>query len=261
MRNSYFPLLTNKTVVGATRDRPVALLPLGTVESNGPHQVLGCDYILTEELAKAVAGNRHALRLPTFHYGISELHGGLPGTISLTEQLFTDMVEAIMRGAAGNGLRKIIAFNCHRHNHQPLEIMGRRLRRENIADLAVIDPLEVARDLAGDLFASDSKAAVGHGGEPLMSLLCHLRGDDVDLAAVGSQDLEPVDGLKALSSTRFVFQKSKVGLFPLAEEINVSGAWADVSNSSAERGRIAFDKIVAFTSDFIDYFAESRTGT
>lgn len=258
MIETYYPNLTNQTVVAASQARPVALLPIGTVESNGPHQLLGCDYILAEELAIAAAADARAIRLPTLHYGVSELHAGLPGTISLTEELFSSLVETILRGAAANGFTRIIALNCHRHNHQPLELLARRLRREGIADLAVIDPLEVARDLQGGLFANDTKAAVGHGGEPLMSLICHLRPDLVDLGAIGTPDLNAFGGLKALSSTRFVFNGSKVGLFPLAEEINASGAWADVSNSSAERGALAFGAIRSFLVDFCGHFAEAE---
>lgn len=250
---NYFPDYTNATIVTAAKLSRVAILPIGTVESNGPHQLLGCDYILAEEIAKTVAANTDAVRLPTLHYGVSELHGGLPGTIGLSESLFAELVEAVLRGAAANGFTRIIALNCHRHNHQPLEVLGRKLRRAGVADLAVIDPLEAARDLQGDLFAADTKAAVGHGGEPLMSLICHLRPDQVDLAAIGPATLEPFGGLTALSSTRFVFGEGKVGLFPLAEEINATGAWADVSNSTPERGAVAF----AAVSDFVAEFARA----
>lgn len=250
----YFPDYTNSTIALAAKRSRVAILPIGTVESNGPHQLLGCDYIVAEEIAKVVAGATDAVRLPTLHYGVSELHGGLPGTIGLSETLFADLVEAVLRGAAANGFTRIVALNCHRHNHQPLEVLGRKLRREGIADLAVIDPLEAARDLRGDLFTNDTKAAVGHGGEPLMSLICHLRPDQVDLAAIGPATLAPLGGLKALSSTRFVFGAGKVGLFPLAEEINPTGAWADVSNSTAERGAQAFEAVSGFVTEFVRAF-------
>ncbi|MYZ45889.1 creatininase family protein [Schauerella aestuarii] len=253
-RKTYLPLLTNEEAAAASRAGEVLLLPLGTVESNGPHQILGCDFIVAERLAEVVAARTNALRMPTFHYGISELHGGLPGTFALSEPLFTQMIEALLRGAAHNGFKHVVLFNCHRHNHQPIEILARALRREQCIGVAVIDPLEVARDLAREQFAGDPAGAVGHGGEPLMSLIAHLNPDDIRMDRAASPDLATFHGLQALSSTRFKFGGSKVGLFPYAEEVNASGAWADLSTMSAERGQIAFERLCDFTVDFVEAF-------
>ncbi|MFV0295471.1 MAG: creatininase family protein [Hyphomicrobiaceae bacterium] len=251
---SYFPDHTNISIADTAQRCPVAVLPVGTVESNGPHQILGCDFVISEEIARRISAQTGATRLPTLHYGVSELHGGLPGTISLDESLFSSLLEAVLAGAAKNGFKRLLVLNCHRHNHQPIEVLGRRFRRAGLADLAVIDPLEAARDLCGDLFKGDSTAAIGHGGEPLMSLMCHLRPDLVRLDQVGPADLEPLGGLAALSSTRFRYESGKVGLFPAAEEVNPTGAWADISTSSAERGKASFEAICDFACNFVRDF-------
>jgi creatinine amidohydrolase len=253
----FLPYMTNTEVAEAAADGRVLLLPLGTVESNGPHQLLGCDFIVAERLAQEVADRTTALRLPTFHYGISELHGGLPGTFALSESQFTTMLEQILLGASRTGFRRAVLFNCHRHNHQPIEILARKLRREGRMAVSLIDPLEVSKDLSTDVFGTDPAAAVGHGGEPLMSLIAHLRPDDIRPELIGKPDLEAFMGLAALSSTRFRFNGSKVGLFPLAEEINASGAWADISMSTAERGKTAFERLAGFTAAFVEQFGSA----
>jgi len=252
---SFLPHLTTEELTAAARSGTVLLLPMGTVESNGPHQLLGCDYLVSERLAQEVARRGAGLRMPTLHYGVSELHEGMPGTFGLSESLFSSLLRAVLEEAGRNGFRHVLIFNCHRHNHQPIEILARALRREGRIGVAVIDPLEVGRDLAREAFAGDTSAAVGHGGEPLASLMCHLYPDDVRLDRAAPGDLAEFHGLPAINSTRFRFQGSKVGLFPYAEEINASGAWADLSNTDAERGKAAFERLCDFTVEFAGKFA------
>ena len=254
--SGYLPHLTTEGVAAAAREGAVLLLPLGTVESNGPHQLLGCDYLLTERLAQAVADRGAVLRLPTFHYGISEMHDGMPGTFGVPEALFSQVLRTVLENAARNGFRHAVLLNCHRHNHQPIEILARALRRENTIGVAVIDPLEVTRDLSRDLFAGDAPGAFGHGGEPLASLSLHLNPDEMRLDRAQPGALQPFHGLKALASTRFAFNGSRVGLFPNAEEINPSGAWADLTNTHADRGRVAFERLCDFTTEFVETFRQ-----
>lgn len=255
MKKTYLPYLTNLEAAAAAKAGTVLLLPIGTVESNGPHQLLGCDFIISERMAMAVAEKTNALVMPTLHYGLSEMHDGSPGTFTLSEALFSNMVETVVREAARNGFRRIVLFNCHRQNVQPLEIIGRKMHRESLCELALIDPLEVVRDIAPDVFAGDSRKAAGHGGEPLMSLIAHLNGNDIRLDQRFSAHLNPVAGLEAVGSSKFIFNGSKVGLFPISSEVNASGAWADVSNSSAGRGKEAFERLCAYVVDFVDMFA------
>lgn len=254
MKKTSLSHLTNIEVLSAAQSGSVLLLPIGTVESNGPHQLLGCDFIIAEKLALAVAARTNALVMPTLHYGLSEMHDSLPGTFTLSEPLFSQLVETVVREAVRNGFTKIVMFNCHRQNIQPLEIIGRKMRREALADLALLDPLEITRDVAGEAFKGDGKWATGHGGEPLMSLIAHLQGDDIRLDARFPPGLNSVAGLQPLGSSKFAFKASKVGLFPLSREVNASGAWADVTNSSAERGQVAFNKLCDYVVEFVEMF-------
>ncbi|MBV7484043.1 creatininase family protein [Bordetella sp. BOR01] len=254
-KKTFLPHLTNEEVAEAAQRGAVLLLPIGTVESNGPHQLLGCDYLVSERLAQVVAERTGALRMPTLHYGVSELHDSLPGTFGLTDALFGQLLEALMTAAARNGFQRALLFNCHRHNHQPIEILARAMRRAKRIGMAVIDPLEVARDLAAAEFRGDPPGAIGHGGEPLASLMCHLYPDDVRLDRQAGPDLDPFLGLAALSSTRFRYQGSKVGLFPDAREINASGAWADLTHTSGQRGAVAFERVCDFAEAFVRDFA------
>lgn len=251
----YLPHLTNAEVAEAARQQRVLLLPLGTVESNGPHQLTGCDFLLTEALAEAVAERTPAIRMPTLHYGVSELHAGLPGTFALPEPLFRELLETLLREASRNGFSRVLVLNCHRHNHQSVEILARTLRRDSGQLIAVIDPLETVKEIAGALFAGDPPAATGHGGEPLISLIAHLHPEEVRMDLAPSPDLASFQGLLTRSSTRMKFQDGAVGMFPLAEEINPSGAWADLRHVDPARGQQAFDKLVGFISDFIPVFA------
>jgi len=252
---TYLPYLTNAEVAEAVRQQRVLILPLGTVESNGPHQLLGCDFIISEQLASQVVERTSALRMPTFHYGISEFHSGLPGTFTLPEALYAQMLDTLMREAHRNGFERVLLLNCHRHNHQTIEVLGRTLRREIGMALSVIDPLEVVREIAKDQFADDPPGAIGHGGEPLVSLIAHLNPDEIRLDLAPPPGAADFQGLPHRGSARFRFQGANVGLFPLAEEINPSGGWVDLSHTNAQRGRVAFERLCDYTVSFVQAFS------
>jgi creatinine amidohydrolase len=49
------------------------------------------------------------------------------GNNSLSESLFSDLIESVVREAVRNGFKRNVMFNCHRQNVQPLEIIDRKM--------------------------------------------------------------------------------------------------------------------------------------
>src|SRR5690349_7333202 len=56
---TFLPLMTAVEAQEAADRGAVALLPLGTVEGNGPHQLLGADYLMAEAVAEEVSARTH----------------------------------------------------------------------------------------------------------------------------------------------------------------------------------------------------------
>src|SRR5436305_3530536 len=92
----------------AHADGAVAVLPLGAIESHGPHLPLGTDGIIADGiLDRAAALDRShlpVLRLPSFWLGASAEHADRAGTLSTTPEALIASIEMIGSGLAYAGL-------------------------------------------------------------------------------------------------------------------------------------------------------------
>ena len=86
--------LTSPEVAEQIRRNPVAVLPFGSIEQHGPHLPNGTDIIAAEVVAEALADELDALLVPFSPFGVTPIHAGHPGTISLTRPTF----EALLTG-------------------------------------------------------------------------------------------------------------------------------------------------------------------
>ena len=85
--------LTSPEVAAALERSSIAVLPFGSVEQHGPHLPTGTDTIAARLLAQEVAELLDALFVPFGPYGITPIHAGHPGTISLRRATFEALVQ------------------------------------------------------------------------------------------------------------------------------------------------------------------------
>jgi len=93
--------------------RTDVVLPVGGTEQHGPSGPLGTDLIIAEELANDLGEERRAMVAPAVPFGVSQVHGAFPGTISLKPStvlaLVTDAVESLTQ----QGFRRFLLLNAH----------------------------------------------------------------------------------------------------------------------------------------------------
>jgi creatinine amidohydrolase len=94
----------------------VALIPLGSIESHGPHLPLGCDPIKTDNLVSQVIALEPAAVLPTLHYTYVAAARALPGAIHIRSDTLMDYVEQICDEIHRNGFDKIVLLHGHGGN-------------------------------------------------------------------------------------------------------------------------------------------------
>jgi creatinine amidohydrolase len=178
-------LATSRTVV----------LPFGSIEQHGPHLPCGTDTIAAQMIAKSLASRLNALYVPFSPYGITPIHSGLPGTISLARTTFESLLTDVCRALIGMGAETFILVNWHEGNTPSLNAVATDLQAEHAARFYVAQACYVAQRVY-----EDRGGALTHGGGiETLAVLAHdprlIRRDRVD-ADTGTSRSEQVDQMR-----------------------------------------------------------------
>jgi len=94
----------------------VAILPLGSIESHGPHLPLGNDTLCANHLLRLILAREAVAVLPTLTYSYVAESRPLPGAIHIRSHVLMDLVEAICDEVYRNGFGKIVLLHAHGGN-------------------------------------------------------------------------------------------------------------------------------------------------
>src|SRR5215472_16420830 len=194
---TFLPLMTSVEAREAMDRGAIAILPIGTIEGNGAHQLLGFDYLMAAALAEQAAERTQDVWLPPITYGVSEALMDLPGSIAVPNETFAALVEAVVRSLIYHGFDHVLLLNSHIPNQFPAEYACRKIRRETGILVASISPGPLASDLSRDLFSGGN--SYGHGGEPGTSLMLHLFPEAVRLDLMEGGHVPSFQGLEPLN--------------------------------------------------------------
>ncbi|WP_116451948.1 mycofactocin biosynthesis peptidyl-dipeptidase MftE [Blastococcus litoris] len=199
-------------------ERPLVVVPLGSVEQHGHHLPLGTDTAVACAVAGAAAPSLDgALLAPALAYGASGEHEGFPGTISLGTEALTGLLVEYGRSAC-RWAGRVLVVNGHGGNLDALRVAVPQLRAEG-------------RDVAW--FACGVRGGDAHAGRTETSLMLHVEPGGVreDRAVAGEtspvRDLLPrlrAEGVRRVSPT---------------------GVLGDPAGASPEEGLELLDRLVA----------------
>lgn len=93
----------------------VALLPVGSTEAHGPHLPLSVDVVIAEEVCRRVSArlSGDAVMFPAVAYSLTDFAAPFAGTVSLPAGAAQALLEAVLRGIAHGGFRRIAVVNHH----------------------------------------------------------------------------------------------------------------------------------------------------
>lgn len=99
----------------------VVLVPLGSMEQHGHHLPLLTDTMICSELVKRIeaALGDEILFLPVLWFGASDHHRAFPGTISVNNGLYTQMIVDVLESMISAGFKRIMFLNAHGGNELP----------------------------------------------------------------------------------------------------------------------------------------------
>ena len=113
--------------------RKVVLLPLGSFEQHGPHLRLTTDSDIVTAVARGVEALRpeKVLCLPTLWPGHSTHHAFFPGTLSVGQMPYMQLVIELCRSVVNMGGTKVFLLNGHGGNDVPVRAAMRELKSQS----------------------------------------------------------------------------------------------------------------------------------
>lgn len=219
-----------------------AVLPIGSTEQHAYHLPLSTDVTLPTELGCAVAEPLDLLVAPAVAYGYRSrpLSGGgqgFVGTLSVSARTLMGVVEDVTRELVRSGFRRIVLLNWHFENanfiyeagwlaHERAQPTDARIMVVEAAFAELSEP--VMEELFGDEFPGWDKE---HAAVLETSLMQHLRPDSVLFDRAVDDE-----------AARHPFYD----VIPTPEDfVPVSGALWKATRASPEKGRVAWQEIVA----------------
>jgi len=238
--------LTGPLVGEALDANAVVLVPIGAIEQHGPHLPLSVDWIIADEVARAVANQAGddlpVWVLPTMPFSKSNEHAWSAGTIWLSQQTMISVLDDIGRCVAQSGAKRIVFLNGHGGNSTLLNVACREIRLVHELLTFLVHPFVPPAYSAPDPNAANT-AELGmgiHGGLDETSVMLHLRPDQVDMTKAVRNVPEWMaehDHVKFGGSVQFGW---------LSNDFGADGHIGDPTGATAERGAQLFQDSVAF---------------
>ncbi len=218
------------------KNNDLVILPVGSVEQHGPHNPLGTDFLIAEDLAKELSKRTNILVLPTVPYGVSFHHSNFPGTISIDEEVFAQYIYNIIKSLKRYGIKKVLIINGHGGNYYPL-LRVSRLARMELGMIVYIFQWWTALSGKLTIFSKDEE---GHAGSMETSLIAYFKPGMVDLLNCEDEDKK---GEEIKETVRYVF----------TDEITGNGVFGRACTASRDKGLIVMEKAIEILTNIVDY--------
>ena len=212
----------------------IAVLPVGAIEQHGRHLPVGTDLLLATALAKPIAEKLDAYLLPPITISSSIEHRKSKGTVYLRADTLALVVRDIADALRGSGFTQLVVVNFHGGNWI-LKPAIRQVNRDFAPFRAIL--------LHPDLTPADARAILEHpvgdihGGEYETSLMLHLYPGEVrGLPTEGERTFPGQPLMDYFDST----------------ELAPEGFWGWPEAATAEKGRRAFEALVASSLNFLE---------
>jgi len=257
----HWHLMSWQEIREAQKDKPVILIPAGTVETQGPYTYTGLECVVPQRLGEEVARQTNSLVTPTIPFGYSALFQDFPGTISLRPEVVSAVYEDVVRSIVKHGFDHLLFLAMHVPNQPMMEHVAHKLRDELGVLIAWINPGRLAPAIMKEI-SPGYDAARGHGADPGLSLALYLEPDVVDLSqAVPNEFSREFLGLPIpVGSMTPSFQDFPLNMPLRMQDISpASGGTGDPTYATAEQGEAMFSRMVTHLTGLVKEFAAMDT--
>ena len=229
----------------ALQDRPVVIVPVGSIEQHGPHCPLDVDisipYHLAIQAAEAI-DDFPVIVAPPVTYGFTHYNMGEVGTITLGLETFIAVLCDVSRSIWTNGFHRLILLNGHGGNEQPTWSAAVKLAEEDVWPVALTYWNMASDELLA--WSESDEGSIGHGGEWETSLQRYLRPNLVDMSLAAKDEWR----------LKFGPDVGRYARFPERRREMEHGVMGDPLVATAEKGERLFgvllERLVALCREY-----------
>jgi creatinine amidohydrolase len=247
--------LTWPEVKALKLDRIVVVFPLGSFEQHGPHLPLTCDTDLVTGVARAVekAIPDKVLCLPTLWPGHSTHHLFFPGTLSVSQGPYIQLIVELCRSIVNAGGKKVFLLNGHGGNDIPVKAAMRDLKTEFPKIQFVFSSYWTLAAKTIQQVRESEFGGLGHACEMEASMMMHLHPGRVKM------HLAKPDG-RGKYTDRYrkseMMHSRPIYFVDEFNEISETGTVGFPQMATAEKGKKFLDGIVGEVTEFVDEFGK-----
>lgn len=243
----------------AIADRALLLLPFGQTEQHGRHLQSGCDTIIAERVACAVAEKLNpqptTLVLPAIAYGyVPKSVAKWPGTFRIRWRVMVEYLADVCCSAVDMGFEKVAILSTHGPHGDIARLAARDVFDTTGVGIVVTQP----QTFVGPTLRKIRKSKLGgaaHAGEYETSLMMHF-GYPVDLSGTDDRD-----AIKTCNEwvAGDIGGAGKVSWSTWALQTSATGALGDPTSAHPDTGKVFMESIVEEYARFLTYFWEIET--
>ena len=239
------------------------LLPLGSLEDQGPHAPMG-DYLCAERLAEliaraALAAGHDTVVAPVLPFGGRDVFGSRPGGIALRQTTLRLVLRDMLDGLLRHGVARLVVVNGHGGNAQAIHDVTQDILLERGVLIPCFQPWKIAAALLPALVGPDhAMRSTGHGADPLASIAMHLfpKLMRLDLLPRDAPARRLVAGLEVTGHGTAWYGEAEIGLpIEIAADGPDRAVTADAGLCSAATGARLTARLVELGAGLIAHLA------
>jgi creatinine amidohydrolase len=244
-----------KTIENDLKSSDTVIVPLGALEAHGPHNPVGCCFMLAEVASREVGRRTGISVTPTIPFGVSHAYKNFPGTITVNSEALMGYVSEVCLSLVRSGFRKIAFFSAHGGNNlSVLRELSSELREQHGVLCTVLHLWGLIKPLTPPEMM-EPNLKLGHGGDPTTSVMLHIFPDLVDLSKANWKPLrQPLKGFKTTSYGTHTFKEIPLNIVLRAEEVAESGLMGDPSKALRDKGEKLYNSLIDYIVTFIEAF-------
>lgn len=258
--------MTWPEIRGAIEKIDAVFIPVGSTEQHGHHLPVECDHFTSTYFCEVAAESlnkrgKWVVVAPTINYGCSWYHINFPGTISLSQKTFMEVVNDVCSSLAHHGFKNLIVLNSHGGNSNALNTCLTDLYAERgirvaiaqwwtfisgaIKELGITSPLTHAEEVETSI---------------AMAIGLEVRVNEQTRDAFSRREIHETKGVA--TSKHIAYDKITPGsgvTIPMdyIDDISDSGVVGDATLATKEKGEKLSQVIISKLVDFVEDLAQT----